>query len=491
VVRRRDNTKAVAWAVAFASCVPCWLLAATAAGQVKHWELEPYRIRVVLALDAPSAMADRLAAALPEYLANRVETAIGPTWRLSTSVADGVIRHRLLAGLDGLSDTALGSGGHRSEAVVGIDPSHSDADKLVVVTVRATPLGYELSGREYDFYVERWGPTLHRSFAQQAALPERLFVLLCQAVAPLARLDIDPTDERRVVLHLRGAGLPHKDDGLPWAEPGDVFLPILRRTTREGMLVPNGIEAVPWTYVQATQVDDGRIVGQLLSGTKRPLGVRRRGRVEQLAIAIRPELSETTIRLHSRTHPDKSLVGYQVFVQNPGQEATEPIGVSDSDGLIRIAKGGPQIRLLYVKSSDQILARVPIVPGAERLVDVPLPDDDVHQQAEARLAALREQLIDVVARRNIFMTRVRQKIEAGQFQQAENLLEALDDLPGRAQFNQALAREARLHRSDDPQVQRRIDRLFAATQLVLGQYLDVRPINKLYDELREARQKAS
>jgi hypothetical protein len=44
-------------------------------------------------------------------------------------------------------------------------------------------------------------------------------------------------------------------------------------------------------------------------------------------------------------------------------------------------------------------------------------------------------------------------------------------------------------RSDDPQIQRRIDQLFAGTQTVMTQYLDARPIRELHDELREAQRK--
>jgi hypothetical protein len=44
-------------------------------------------------------------------------------------------------------------------------------------------------------------------------------------------------------------------------------------------------------------------------------------------------------------------------------------------------------------------------------------------------------------------------------------------------------------RSDDPQIQRRIDRLFEGTQTALTQYLDTRPINELSSELRQAQQK--
>ncbi len=316
-------------------------------------------------------------------------------------------------------------------------------------------------------------------------------MLLRDVVAPLARLELDPNDEHRVVLQLRGAGLPQPATATPWAEPGQIFLPILRRTTREGEVVDDGIQVVPWTYVQATEVDGGQVAGQLLSGTRRPLGVRRRGRVEQLAIALHPELDGTTVRLHSRTRPDKPLVGYQVFAQMPGEEEIQPVGVSDAGGCIVVPKGPVPTVMLYIKSGNQVLARLPVVPGAQRLVDVPLPDDDVHQQAQARLAALREELIDVVAQRNILMLRIEQKIDAGQLDQAAELLETLDDLPGRAQFNQNLEREARLHHSDDPQVQRRIDRLFAATQQVLGQYLDARPINDLHDQLQAARQRKS
>ncbi len=475
MTHNRHNANRFARAAMVVVCASSWLLTAPASAQVKYWELEPYRIHVVLAVDVPGPLADQFSAALPEYLADRAQTAIGPAWRLSTSVASGALRHQLLTNLATLPD----------DLPAEIAP---EADKLVLLTVRATPLGYRLAGREYDFYVARWGATIHRQCPQRSALPERLFVLLRDVVAPLARLELDPDDDDRVILQLRGAGLPQPATATPWAKPGQVFLPMLRRTTREGEVIPDGIQVVPWTYVEATEVNGGRVVGQLQSGTRRPLGVRRRGRVEQLAIAIRPELDATTVRLHSRTQPDKPLVGYHIFAQDPDDEAVEPIGVSDGDGGIEIPRGSVPILLLYVKSGDQILARLPVMPGAESLVDVPLPDDDVHQQAQARLAALREELIDVVAQRTILMLRVEQKIEAGQLDQAEELLQQLDDLPSRAQFNQLLSREARLHHSDDPQVQRRIDRLFAATQQVLGQYLDTRPISDLHDQLQAARQ---
>src|ERR1041385_4612158 len=102
---------------------------------------------------------------------------------------------------------------------------------------------------------------------------------------------------------------------------------------------------------------------------------------------------------------------------------------------------------------------VPVRAGAQNRIDIPLPDDDARLAAEASLAAVREDLVDVVARRNILMSRARQKIEKKDFAAAQELLRALDDLPGRPQFNLTLTNAARSLRSNDPQMQKRIDKL--------------------------------
>jgi hypothetical protein len=250
---------------------------------------------------------------------------------------------------------------------------------------------------------------------------------------------------------------------------------------------------VPWAYIEtAGPSDDGVHSGRIHSGTRRPFGVRRRGRIEQIAIGLRSDPAEVIVRLRSRTEPDKPLVDYEVSAQNTGEDSRTPIGISDRNGQIVVPPGKSRIQLLYVKHGGAVLARFPIVPGATNAhVDVPLPDDDIRLQAEARLAALREELVDVVARRNILMSRVKQEITDGDLKNAQTLLNALDQLPGRAQFNQQLSREARLHRSDDPQIQRRIDRLIATTQVVLAQYLDPRPVSDLHDELRAVKTEGS
>ena len=456
----------------------CWLQLNAAVAEERGWEFEPYRIDAVIAIDAPGGLAEKLADKLPLHLQRRVTAAIGPAWSFTPHVASSLQRQIVLSEITTLADAPS------SELP-------NEGDKLLLISVRWRPDGCHITTREFDRYVERWGMPIHRQSRQVEMLGEQIFVLVWQTVAPLARFEAESNDDRRVVLQPRAAGLPRPSADATWCQAGDVFLPLARRTTRDGELVEGGVQVVPWTYIEAEEVAEEHIIGRVHSGTRQPLPARRQGRIEPVAIALRGDPGDTVLRLHSRTASEKPLVGYEVFAQHDGQQTPDPIGSSDRHGRIAIPTGETRVQTLFVKSGGQLLARFPIVPGAEREVEVPLPDDDVRLAAEARLAALREEVVDVVARRNILMARARQKIEASDFAAAQELLQSLDELPSRAQFNLTLTTAARLLRSDDPQIQRRIDQLFAATQTVVNQYLDVRPISQLHDELREAQRQGT
>ena len=491
---------------------------AVSAADDRGWDYQPYQIHAVLAIDVPGGLSQHLADELPKHLQRRAQAAISPLWSLNVELATGTMRYRVFSEI----------------AMSGDEPPAefpAERDKLLLLAVRWRPNGFELTAREFDRYVERWGVPIRTICRQEQALPEQLFAIAWQAVAPLAQLEIDPDDEQRVRLMPRGAALVRKDSTTPSLKPGDVFLPIFRRTMRGGEVVEGGIQVVPWTYIEVAESEGGEgvgshflppagpiaagaiknetrprwaheeetIVARIHSANRRPFGVRRQGYVEQLAIGLRAEPAETVLQLHSRTSPDKPLVGYQVFSQNTVAGVSDPasndavtlLGSTDRSGKLAIPPGDTRIRTLYLKNGGQLLARLPIVPGADAQIDVPLPDDDPRLAAESRLAALREELIDVVARRNILMARTRQKIEQSDFLAAQKLLAEADQLPGRSQFNLTLTTTARTLRSEDPQIQRRIDQLVEATQTVMNQYLDLRPINQLHDELRAAQGKGT
>jgi hypothetical protein len=439
----------------------------------RGWDLKPYRIKALIAIDVPGGLAEKLASEVPRYLNERVEASIGTAWSFEVQLARGALRQSVFSNL----------------LTFRTDPPtvfSSSGDKLLLVGVQSKPDGFQLTAREFDHYIERWSVPIRRESRQSQMLAEQMFALVEQAVAPLALFELDATNEKQVVLHARGAALFSTRAAESWARPGDVFLPVLRRTTRGGELAKDGIQIVPWTYLEAVSIDGPKLVGLVHSGTRMPFGARRQGRVEQVALAVRSDPGETQLRLESRSNKGKPLAGYEVYAQKPGGEETTRIGASDNSGRITVRPGPHAVQKLFIKNGGQLLAKLPIVPGVEPEIKVPLPDDDMRLEAEARLAAMREELIDVVARRNILMARVRNKIEQKDFAAAQELIHAIDQLPGRSQFNLTLTTASRLLRSDDPQIQRRIDQLFEATQVVLGQYLDSRPVSELHAELRAA-----
>ena len=461
----------IAIATLLASIIPNNLLAKNGG-----WDLEPYHVQIRIALVLPGGQSEQLAGELPRYIQQRVQAALEPLWISDTQVATGPDRAKVFATIDTT------------------DPPPpdlpADKDKLILVTLRQRRDGIEVSSREFDRYVQRWSPPLRLLSRQNSYLPEQVFTSACKAFSPLAQLELDAKDPRRVVLKPRGAALSRPDGAPPLVRPGDVFAPILRRTTRSGDLEKkDGLQPVPWTFVETTEVKDNTIVGQFQSASHRPIILRRQGRVEPVAIAVHAEPAAVTLRLRSRTAADKPLIGYEVFTQKPSDQSLTRVGLTDPTGQIVIPPGDHPLQYLLVKHGGQLFAKVPYMTGATSLIDISLPDDDARLAAEASLAAVREDLIDVVARRNILMSRAHQKIEKKDFAAAQELLRALDDLPARPQFNLTLSNAARTLRSDDPQMQKRIDKLFASTQALLTQYLDLRPISKLHDDLREAQSK--
>jgi hypothetical protein len=437
------------------------------------WDLEPYHVQIDIAIDAGGGLAEQLANDLPPYLQRRIEASLFPAWICDVHIATGMERANILT------------------AIAASDPAPPDVpkkkDKLFIAALTTGPDGVHLTAREFDRYLQRWSPPLRRSSRQESYVSEQLFSLICQTFSPLAQLELDPKDPRRVVLKPRGASLPRAAGGMPLAKPGNVYVPILRRTMRNGELEKkDGLKTVPWTYIEATEVKDNTIVGRLQSASRNPIIVRRQGRIEPVAIALHTDPEALTLRLRSRTAAEKPLVGYEVFAQKPGDEALAPVGVTNTAGQITIPPGKSPLQFLLVKHGGQLFAKIPILSGEKQRIDIPLPDDDARLAAEASVAAVREDLVDVVARRNILISRARQKIEKKDYATAEELLRSLNDLPGRQQFKFTLDTAKRSLRSDDPQMQRRIDRLFDATDSLLTQFLDMGPINKVNDELREA-----
>lgn len=464
--------------VRFTIVVALLLSASRCVAAPRFWSVSPYAVRLLVVPTGPRLATPDYEAALERGLRERLNRGVRPLWRVTLELAPRDERQSTVA--------SLATEPTPPEPPL---PEGPKPDKTIFVTVAEDASGAAIAAREFDNALQRWGTTKTARVARLGEAPGAVVEAAVAAFAPLAAFDIDPDDPGRVTIAYRGAELITA--GFGSANAGEVLVPFWRRVDREGNPVPDGVRRVPWTYLVAEEEsDEAEAAARVYSHARVPFGTRRRGRIEQLALLVRrPEGSSTVLRLHDRNDPEVALAGYEVFASPPGSKALTRLGRSDSAGLIETPPdpaGGP-IRMTHIKCGSSVVASLPIAVGVEPRLEIPLLDERKRLAAETKVAALREELVDLVARRRILAARIRKRLEAEDVAAAEELLAEVEGLPGLAQFNQRLGKAEQLYRAKDPAAQRRLDRLFTETRSVLGSALDARETRRLANEVLEAR----
>ncbi len=490
----------------------------------RFWELTPYQIDVVIAADLQGVNAQALASAAAQYVQRRIETSIGPPWSAQVTLAAGVDRRTVLNGL-------------RAGQPAAPEGLRDDSDKWIVIAVWEDGEGVRLAGAEQDLILGDWGQVRTESLPGAEGLGEAVFRLIFDVFAPIATFTVNSDDPNRVELSLRGSQLTSPTPPSAWVRPNDVFRTVLMQMNSSGEPVEGGKQPVLWTYLvtsaapdaqppevqppdtqpadaqpadtqpaaaegelsdretessnaavsETSSAEDHRIAADVFSHTRRPFGVRRRGRVDQLAIRLPRSSAASELRLVSRGESPQPLVGYEVFAQDGADPEKISIGKSGLTGVIRVPPGKSPVQTVWVKSGSQLAAKIPIATGADPVVVAPLLDESKRLDAEARLGLLREQLIDLVALRTIFAARIEKAIEARDLDQASELLLQFRKLQGRAEFNARIDREEEQSKASDPVVQQRIDKLFSDMKSVLGVFLSGDDINQLERRLDQAK----
>ncbi|MBX3434047.1 MAG: hypothetical protein KF847_12060 [Pirellulales bacterium] len=446
----------------------------TDALEQKFWGVTPYRVRVEVAVDAALRPEPQLAERLAAELAERIDGAIGPLWRLEIVATEGPRRWSILRELDAID---------RREPTV---PDLA-VDKLLLLAVRAERSGWRIAAREYDDYLRRWGEVGERTAPQRELLGETCFEQLVAVFSPLLLVRPLDEDDERVELLPRGRELPTPAGEALFLRPGQPLQPLIRRTDRAGELLPDGVSNVPWTYLEAIEPQtDGSWLAEVRSGIRRPFRARRRGQFEQLAVGLHPSGDSTTVRFYARNNPATGLAGYEVFRKLPGDQGTELVGVTNRDGEATIPRYAESVSTLFLRSDGQLLARIPVVSGTATRVEAPIADDGARLRAQAELRTVREDLIDLVARRAILMGRVRAYLNGGRLDDAKRLMTELSGLATVAEYSRRIDVSQRANRSPDPQVQERIDAMFADTRSLLAKFLSMKQITELQAEVNQA-----
>ena len=408
------------------------------------WEESPYRIRIYV---SPSSEVR-----LPREFAKLVRERCATHWGIYWTVQ--------------VEEPTLELLQHLQMEFSELPEDWTQFDKVFVAAFSSERL--EL--REFDT-ATRWRSEKHSfPLGGESKLEDVLLQGLHEVFSPIGR--VEQTAAEHVTLLLRGKNLLPSTASIR----ADIFLPFVRTLDRDAKLIQ--VERIPWTVLVA-ESEESKSLGlryRTESGVRSPLSQRRRGRTEIYALAVPSPPTATQLRFVPRSKTEAKNIGtlppYSVYEKVPGEKDVVLVGKTATDGSFLLEPSAERaVRFLQIRDDSTLIVQFPIVRGLESVTTIPVPDDVIRLEAEAALLGIQEAMIDQVARRGILNLREKKFREAGDSQQLRDVRSELLRMKDAARYHLELNQlRDRLH-SEDPIVERRIDRLFRDTRKMVDAFL--------------------
>ncbi len=446
-------------------------------------EFQPYRVTIHLTSDPHSTVAGRMLTDLRASLPTMLDRTIGPRWDVRWRPEDAP------AAVPQLPTESKDVAAAPPEPTV--VPQPPDVEYRVAVSGRTGEFAAAIHA--YEPLWDRHSPqrNVHTSDARE--LPSLVIQALAELFRPRALWERH--DETQVRLRVQGAALADPDPALPLLRQPEMFEPWIFFMGRGGIVQRTA--AIPYTLCVLKEHEAGRGVGTVVSGLKNPLTSRPRGRVELIASACRAQWPATGLELVSRSHPPRPLVAHNVTVQrgrlDPSSEAElNPLElISDRRGRVRLNSifQVPWVTVA-ITSGDQILADVPIVPGAVPELRLELPDDLLRLRVEGQLRLLQGELVSIVAERTALMLATRAAAKRADWNLVDSLLDQLTSLPTPLKLREQISgirvpAVAAARSQNDTLNERRIQRLCDETDELLQRHLADEKIRLIVEEMAE------
>jgi len=409
------------------------------------WEERPYRVRIYVSVTGESGLPREFARSVGE----RCAVYWGAYWTVQVEEPPFELRELL-----------------RTEFAESdeLPKEWDDLDKIFIADFSSASL--EL--REYDTATRRLGEKRSFPWGNASKFEDVLICGLHEIFSPLGRVEQSATDY--ATLSLRAKNL--QPSALLIRE--DVFLPFLRTLDRDGKLTR--VDRIPWTVFVA-EPEGSEFLGlrcRVESGVRAPLSLRRRGRTAIYALGVPTPPMLTLLHFVPRSAGAAKNIGtlpiYSVYEKIPDEKDAVLLGQTAIDGTFRLEPGA-EVRSLQIRDGTALIAQFPIVRGLESVTTIPVPDDVVRLEAEAALLGLQEEMIDQVARRDILKQRMKRYQELGDEKQAREARNELFRLKDATRYYLDLHQLRERFPSEDPIVERRINRLFQDTRKMVDEFL--------------------
>lgn len=285
------------------------------------------------------------------------------------------------------------------------------ADVWFVVTIEAQRIGARISVRSWqpEFQVET--PVASTDVVDHREIPLAILRLCRDLIRPIGV--VEQVDDRVARIRLRAGELVSPDPSFSPVAKGDLLSPML--AYRDKNKVIEKLQTIPWTYISVDSVDGSTVMGTVQSGLKLSLGGKKRSRIDTVVVKLRPQFASTRVELLTQSKPILPLVAHRIEVRtkpvipratddNPDVDPASTMLnelLTDRRGLTTVpVESEHPLVWLFAFSGQNLLARVPFVPGIVQHVRLEVPDDSTRLAAEADLQMLQGEVIDAVALRN-------------------------------------------------------------------------------------------
>jgi hypothetical protein len=449
-------------------------MASQGQAQDANWDVSPYEVEVWLALQPVPELTDGWREGIVAEIERAAELACGASWHVVVQDAPAELSKLMLTDYESVS----------ADMIKASSADLNKKDKMYLVAVSSIGAGYELKVREFDTRCEYLGPIVSHQIIQPIALGTTLAESVLEAFSPVGVIERVRDDQ--VFVRMRAGLLAVQDDSPLSLQEGGLLRPVLRKNDRLGQPIPGGLEEVPWTLLRVTKRRLDGLDCEIISGLKTPLRTRSSRRVERLVLTVKPTYDSTTIRLHALLDPNQPLAGYELYWRLPAEKTSTFAGRSDWEGKVVVPRDEHPIKLLYVKNGGRLIAKLPVCVGYEPLMQAAVTDDQLRLEAEGFLRGLQEEMVDVFAQRTVLAVRIRRRIEEKKIDEALSLVEAMEALPTRDDFDRRLRTRRQLMTTKDRAMQDKIDRMFRQTQEVLQKTLGGSEIETLRAEISAA-----
>ncbi len=366
-------------------------------------------------------------------------------------------------------------------------------DKIFIVQIGSDTIPMQVEVTELDTLMHHFGPVARTEAATIGVLEAAVGRGITKAFAPVVR--IENAGQRNAVGLLRAGGLIRerfRESSPASINVGDVLEPMTRKNDRNGKPILIGPMDFAFLHVSELTGHQGRnIEMDFYSGRAGGLQGRKNKRTFRTALKVRPFGRDTMLRLHLQKDPDFPLIGYELYDKELSSTKMTFIDRTDWDGRMLVEPNDTPLRLLYVKNGGAVLARLPIVPGLYPKVVADLRGDDMRLQAEAYIRGVQNSIIDLVAIRELFKARVRLRLEKGQMEKAEELMNALRDQPTSERLYDDIGKKHTVFinalGSGNANQRRMVDEMFSTTRELLAKHINPKLIRDLEADMISAR----